>query len=130
MARLEIAVVGFFFACWIVVLLSLAGLVPLAGHLPLSLYAYYSLAAGLGWISGNVYVVRRRSLEGAQRRRAFVLYFIGPLGLTSLLRAMAPASAQAVAPFVPLYAVGVFTIFFLVPLILKPPTPRLPRIGK
>lgn len=42
---------------------------------------------------------------------------MGPQGVPALLRAMAPVEAQAAAPAVPLYALGVGAVFFCVPLV-------------
>lgn len=96
------------------------GLVSLAEALSLSLYQLYALAAAVGWLSGNVYVYRRRGLGREHRRRAVALWLVGPQGIPALLRAMAPAEAQAAAPAVPLYAFGVGVIFFVVPLVFGP----------
>lgn len=126
MARLEVALVGLFLACWSVEVLNLAGIVPLAGNFPLSLYRFYAVAAGLGWIFGNVYVHRAARVPGPLRRRVLVAYFVGPLGVVFLLRSMAPEAAQQAAPFVPYYAVGVFAALFLVPVVLRPGPPAPP----
>ena len=120
---------GLFFACWIAAALDAVGLVSLAGTLWVSLYGLYATAAALGWLAGNVYVHRRRSLPRRLARRVLVIYFIGPLGLVYLLRFMAPEAAQRAAPLVPLYAAGVFGALFLVPVLLRPRRPRPPRIG-
>ena len=94
------------------------GLLSLASALALSFYQVYGTAAVVGWVSGNVYVARRRRLVStAIRRRALVLWLIGPQGIPSLLWAMAPASLQAAAPAVPFYAFLVGTVFFAVPLV-------------
>jgi hypothetical protein len=121
MIRLEIVLVGLFFACWAAAALGSLGLVGLAGALPLSLYPLYSIAAGLGWISGNVYVTRSRTVPRRLRRRVLWVYFLGPPGIVYLLRAMAPAREQLTAPLVPVYALGVYAALFLVPVVLKPP---------
>lgn len=124
MIRLEIALVGLFFACWALAAFGNLGLVGLAGALPLSLYPLYSIAAALGWISGNVYVMRSRTVPRRFRRRVLWVYFLGPPGIVYLLRAMAPAHEQLGAPLVPVYALGVFAVLFLVPVVLKPPRRR------
>lgn len=119
MNRLELALLGLFLACWTVNLLVLAGLVRVAGNYPMSLYGIYGVAAALGWLAGNVYVQRTRGFPGALRRRFLLIYFLGPPGIVYLLRAMAPVAEQVAAPLVPVYAFGVFGIFFLVPVSLK-----------
>lgn len=124
MIRLEVALVGLFFACWATAALGHLGLLGLAGALPLSLYPLYSIAAALGWISGNVYVMRRRTVPRRLRRRVLWVYFLGPPGVVYLLRAMAPAPEQLTAPLVPLYALGVYAALFLVPVVLRPPHRR------
>lgn len=121
MIRIEIALVGLFFASWSMAALAALGLVDLAGTLDLSLYPLYSIAAALGWLSGNVYVLRSRSVPQHLRRRVWLVWFLGPPGIVYLLRALAPAPEQALAPLVPLYAFGVFAVLFLVPVVLQPP---------
>lgn len=112
--RMEAIFVALFVACWLVVLLSWLGLVPLTGNLPLSLYSLYSVAAALGWGAANVCVVRRRRFPEPYQKPLTLIYYLGPQGLVYLLRSMAPAVDQRAAPFVPVYAFGVFTIFFWV----------------
>lgn len=106
------------------VLLSSFGLVTLRGHFPLGLYPLYSLAMGLGWGAGNLYVHRGRRFPDPIRRRVLLVYYLGPQGLIYLLRFMAPVADQQAAPLVPVWAFGVFSIFFLVPVKLI----RVPRL--
>jgi hypothetical protein len=113
--RLEAILLALFLACWLVVVLSLVGLVTLRGNFPLGLYPLYSLASALGWGAGNLYVHRGRRFPDPIRRRVLLVYYLGPQGLIYLLRAMASTADQQAAPLVPLYAFGVFSIFFLVP---------------
>ena len=101
--------------CWAVALAHFGGVVSLAGHLPLSLYGLYSTAAAAGWLFGNVYARRRARLPPALKRRALLLYWLGPPAMLYLLRALAPARDQIGAPLVPLYALGVYAVLFLVP---------------
>jgi len=115
--RVELPLFGLFLACWVAVVLHGVGLVSLAAGLDLGLYPLYSIAAALGWISGNVYVHQRRGLPPEHRRRAAALWLVGPQGIPALLRAMAPLEAQAAAPAVPLYAFGVGAVLFCVPLV-------------
>lgn len=125
MIRLEIALLGFFFACWGLAALGQFGIFGLAGALPLSLYPLYTIAVALGWISGNVYVLRSRTVPTRLRRRVLAVYLLGPPGILYLLRAMAPRAEQQAAPLVPVFAFGVFAVLFLVPIVLRPP--RLER---
>jgi hypothetical protein len=128
----ERSLLGFFGAAWIVALLHLAGVVPLAGGLPLSLYGYYAFAAIAGWLAGNVYVLRRRRLAatvpvtacGRDRRLLAILYLFGPPALVYLLWALVPAAQQRLAPLAPLWAFGVYGVFFLVPIAFPPPARR------
>lgn len=120
MKRLEIPLFGLFFACWLLAGAHGLGLFSLAETLRLGLYPLYTVAAALGWVSGNVYVWRRRRLPRDQRRRAAALWLIGPQGIPALLRAMAPAADQAAAPAVPLYAFAVGAVLFTVPLLFGP----------
>lgn len=120
MSRFELPLFGLFLACWVLVVCHALGLVSLAGTLSLSLYRLYAVAAVVGWLSGNVYVYRRRRLDREHRRRAAALWLVGPQGIPALLRAMAPVGAQAAAPAVPLYAFVVGVVFFTVPLVFGP----------
>lgn len=117
LSRLEPPLFGLFLACWLAVVLHSVGVVSLAGVLALSFYELYAVAAVLGWVSGNVYVHKRRRLPREHRRRAAVLWLVGPQGIPALLRAMAPPGAEVTAPLVPLYAFGVGAVFFCVPLV-------------
>jgi polyferredoxin len=116
--RLEVALAGLFAACWCAVVAHRLGLLDFSDTLRLSLYHVYGTAAVISWVAGNVFVERRRSLPRPEhRRRALVLWLVGPLGIPSLLWAMAPADWQAMAPLVPLLVVGVGAVFFAVPLV-------------
>ena len=116
MRRLETILLALFLAGWTVVVLNWLRLVSLAGNLQLgSLYPLYSFACMLGWSAGTLYVHRRRGLPDSGRARLLFLYYLGPQGLVYLVRAMTPVSFQEAAPWVPVYAFGVFSIFFLVP---------------
>jgi uncharacterized membrane protein YoaK (UPF0700 family) len=130
MRRLEPALLGLFAASWTLNLLDMAGVPLLAGSLELSFYGLYILAAVLGWLAGNLYNARRRSVPAPLHRRLFALFAIGPAGLVIQARLLASEPSQAAGPFVWLYAVGVYMVFFLVPVLLRPPErPRPPRIG-
>ena len=120
MKRLEPALIGLFFASWLGALLAQLGVLPLAGTLPLAFYPYFSLAAALGFAAGNFYVQRRRVFPPELRRRLLLVYLVGPPGILYLVRGMAPAADQALAPLVPLLGFGVYSIFFAVPVKLVP----------
>ncbi|HUP43133.1 MAG TPA: hypothetical protein VM599_07990 [Thermoanaerobaculia bacterium] len=115
--RLELPLFGLFLACWVLALAHNLGLLSVATNLDLTLYQLYGVAAAVGWVAGNVYLQRRRSLPPEHRRRALALWLVGPQGIPALLRAMAPLASQAAAPAVPLYAFGVGAVFFCVPLV-------------
>jgi hypothetical protein len=119
----ERSLLGFFGAAWTIALLHLAGLLPLAGSLPISLYFYYAFAACAGWLAGNVFVLRRRrgGASRQSRRLLTILYLFGPPSLVYLLRSLAPPAHQQAAPLAPLWAFGVYGVFFLVPLVFPPP---------
>jgi hypothetical protein len=119
--RLEVALLGLFLACWALRMLSFAGLLSLAGSLPLSLYSFYGVAVALGWGFGILYVIRSRDLPARPRRLLFLIYYLGPPAILSLLRGMAPFADQSAAPFVPLWAFGVFSALFFVPVTMKFP---------
>ena len=118
----ERSLLGFFGAAWAVSLLHLVGVLPLAAAVPLSLYGYYAFAAAAGWLAGNVFVLRRRRIGG--RGLLLVLYLFGPPSLVYLLRALAPPEHHQLAPLAPLWAFGVYGVFFLVPIVLPPPVRR------
>jgi hypothetical protein len=117
--RYDPVLLGLFVACWTVVLLKIVGLVSLAGTFPLGFYGLYSLASVLGWSFGNLYVQRTRHLDGPLRRRLLLIFYIGPPGILFLLRSMAPLANLQAAPLVAVYAFGVFSIFFVVPLMFR-----------
>lgn len=126
MRQLELILFAFFVAAWTVDLLALLGLVRLAGSLDLGLYPFFSLAAAIGWIAGNIYVPRARRLPPELRRASLLVYYLGPPGVLYLIREMASEEAQRQGPLVPVYAFAVFTVFFLVPVVLRrSPRPRL-----
>ncbi len=122
-ARGDAVLLGLFLACWALSLLSFTRVVGLAGSLPLTLYGYYSVAVALGWGFGILYVRRTWGLPASIRRRFLLIYYLGPPAILGLLRSMAPWVDQERAPFVPLYALGVFSILFLVPVTMKFPRP-------
>ena len=119
--RLEVALLGLFLACWVLRVLTFARVVNLVGSLPLSLYAFYGVAVALGWGFGILYVVRTRGLPVRIRRLFLLIYYLRPPAVLRLLRGMAPAVDQRAAPFVPLWAFGVFSVLFLVPVTMKFP---------
>ncbi len=120
---LEIVLLGLFLVLWAVALVSVAIGLPLAGSLPLTLYQLYGIAAALGWLHGNVYVQRARSLPRPLKRRLLLIYLLGPPSLVYLLRTMAPAEEQAAAPLAGIWAFAVLTIFFLVPVTFRRTVP-------
>jgi hypothetical protein len=65
-------------------------------------------------------VARARGIPLPLRRRIFLVYFLGPLGLIYLLRLMASLEVHRAAPFVPFYSFGVWSVFFLVQVFLMP----------
>jgi hypothetical protein len=108
-----VAAVGLFLACWAVFFLQLLGLARLPDLSHLTLIQAYSAASSLGWVAGMIYVQRTRHLAGPLRRQLFLLSFFGPPSVFFVLIAMARLDRQA--PFVLLWALCVFGIFYLVP---------------
>ncbi len=124
--QLEIILLGVFSVSWLLALVVLLGLVPVAGTLDLDLYSFYSVAAVSGWLSGNVYVHRLQRLPADRyRKRLLLSYLVGPPSWLYILRALAPRAVQSAAPVVPLYAFAVYCLFFLVPVTLR--ATRTPR---
>jgi hypothetical protein len=116
--RLEPVIVAVSLAAWLLAVLALAGIAPLAGRVELDLHGFFAIAAALGWLAGNVFVNRARGRARRERRNLALTWLLAPPGLLFLLRAMAPAAEQTAAPFVPTYGLGVFALFFLVPVSL------------
>lgn len=107
------------------------GWITLAGSLGLSLYPLYSFAAAAGWVLGNLYVRRSAHVTSAWRWGLVPFYLLLPVGPLFLLRSMAPIAVQQVQPLVPWFCVGVATVLFMVPVLLRPrPAIRGPRIGR
>ncbi len=129
MTRLEPLLTSFFFATWIVGFLALFGVVDTADRLPVGMYTFFSIAAAAGWIFGNVFVWRGRSVAQPLRRGLFVIYCIGPPGSLLLLRSMALRAEQVAAPLVLLYSWVVFLVLFLVPIVLRRNTRRPRDLG-
>jgi hypothetical protein len=121
-SRTELILLAFCVACGLVVALDRLGAIDLSGRLHLSLYPLYILAAAAGWLCGNIFVARRR--RGAPLRWMLAAYYLAPLAPLSLLRATAPAAHQEAAPLVPLFAAGVYSVFFLVPWSLRSTRPE------
>ncbi len=124
----ELVLLAVFSAAWLLAILAGMGLVPLAGLLTLDLYRLYSIAAVLGWVSGNIYVFRAQAFPQS-RRRLLLSYLIGPPSFVYLLRGMAPLAYQQAAPFVPIYSFAVYALFFLVPLTLRATRTRRRGLG-
>ncbi|MEO1086225.1 MAG: hypothetical protein AAFY88_18455 [Acidobacteriota bacterium] len=122
---LELRLLGVFSIAWLLVFLVYAGILPAGGNLSLDLYRFYSIAAVLGWISGNVYQLRKRPENPKKWPNNLLVYLVGPPSILLLVRAMAPLADKAAAPFVPLYSLVVYGIFFLVPVTLA--VTRTPR---
>jgi hypothetical protein len=118
-SRLEVILLALFLVCWLLSLLSFTHILSLAGSLPLALYPYYSVAVALGWAFGMLYMQRTRGFDRQLRRRFLFIYYLGPPAVLVLLRAMAPVDYQRAAPLVPLWAFGVFSILFLVPVTMR-----------
>ncbi|MCP4203311.1 MAG: hypothetical protein GY769_15420 [bacterium] len=117
----------FFLICWVVFCVHALAGYPLAGYLRLNLYHLYGLAASGGWLLGNLAVGRERRFERqggdplppATRRRLFFLELLAPGGALFLLWSLAPKPIRIGVPMAPIYATGVFVLFFLVPVSLK-----------
>ncbi len=118
----ELILLAFSVASLFVALLADLGWITIEGSLRFGLYPFYSIVALGGWISGNVYVSRT---EGrVMRRPLFLFYLMIPLGPIFLMRSMAPALEQQEAPLVPLFAYGVYAVFFMVPVTFRASAPK------
>lgn len=115
--RIELPLVALFTLIWAMVAAEAWSLVHFAGRFDPGLYGLYGLAGLLGSIAGNVYVFRR--LQGAGDRLSFATWLGGPPSLIFLLWALVPNSVRFDMPLVPLWATGVYGIFFAVPLSMR-----------
>lgn len=112
---LELGLLAAGLLAWLAVLaLTLAG-VPEPGLLPVDLYPLYGIAALLGWLAGNAFVLRGSGRTGGERRLLRMAYLLAPPGFFILLWTLAPLAVRAAAPLAPLWAWGVFLVLFLVP---------------
>lgn len=113
--RLEPVLFGFFTLCWLLALVILAVGRSLDSALPVSLYHLYGLGVFGGWLSGNVYVQRTAKVERGGRFKTLLGYLLGPPGLLFLTHGLSSYESQARVPLAPVYAFGVYVIFFMVP---------------
>lgn len=118
MRRWEALALALCFASWIGAVLGQIGLLGLGGTFGLTLYTFHSAAALLGWLSGNVYLFRRRTLIRSIRRRLIVLYILGPPGALYFLWSLGPDPLQRFHSLAPLLGFGVYLVFFMVPITL------------
>ena len=125
MKRFEIILLALFLACWLLEIGVFLGWVRFDGSLPLALYPFYGAAMSLGWLFGLLCIGRTRDMERNPTRRFVLFYFVGPIGFLFLLRDMATIEAQRAAPFVTLWGLGVYAIFFITAVSLRPLPRRL-----
>jgi hypothetical protein len=115
--RLEVVVGVFCALVWLVATALLwVGAPSLARYPPPR--SLFSFAAILGWVVGHVYVARVRQ-QVMTRRALLALYLGGPPGLIWLLWSFVPMPVQAAAPLAPILSLGIFGIFFLVPVTIR-----------
>ncbi len=117
--RAEIAVLSVGLSCWVASLVLLLLRRPAAGPFVYGLYAFYAVAATLGTLAGHCYVARRRALPLSIRPLLRIVYVVGPPGLLFLLWALTSPPSRHASPLAPLYAYGVYVVFFLVPATLR-----------
>ena len=123
----------FFLICWLGFCANALAGYPLAGTIRLNLFHLYGLAAGGGWLLGNLEVHRQRRFErgsfeasGASdplprvtRRRLFFLNLLAPVGVLFLVWSLAPRTLRVAFPMASIYAAAILVLFFLVPVSLK-----------
>lgn len=117
--RLERGVLALGLAGWPTAALVLLFEGPWRGALPATLYQYFAVATLLGWVAGNLCVQRRRRLDPGLGRRLGWLYLVCPPALLFVLRGLAASQEYMSAPLVPIYAAGVYTVFFALPITLR-----------
>ncbi len=113
--RLEPVLFGIFTLAWLLAIFVLAVGRSLDSPLPVSLYHLYGLAVFGGWLSGNVYVQRTARTPRKARLRALLVYLLGPPGLLFLTHGLTSVQSQARVPLAPVYALGIYVVFFMVP---------------
>jgi hypothetical protein len=115
--RLDLGVAGVCLGAW---LLAAAFLfVPslaVGGSLPAN--GLFACGAVAGWLAGNLYVGGTRR-DASLRRMLLALYLGGPPGLVWLYWALVARADRFQNPLAPLWALGVFAVFFLVPVTLR-----------
>ncbi len=113
--RLEPVLFGLFTLCWTLALVVMALGRTFDSPLPISLYHLYGLAVFGGWLSGNVYVSRTTRVPRPERLRSLLVYLLGPPGLLFLTHGLSAYQSQMRVPLAPVYALGIYVVFFMVP---------------
>ena len=116
MRRFEVYASVLFALVWLATILLWID-APDAGRFPAP-SLLFPFAAALGWIAGNFFASRIKS-EAFSRRRLLALYLTGPPALIWFFWAFAPREVQAAAPLVPLLSLGIYGLFFLVPVTIR-----------
>ena len=129
LTRAEVILLAFCLAGGAVASGAFVGWTTIAGSMTIGMYAHYSIAAALGWVCGNLFVLRRYR-HGASTSLMVPVYLLGPQALLLLLWQMTPREWQHEAAIVPVLAAAVFVVFFLVPWSLRfsGPLPRKLRL--
>jgi hypothetical protein len=124
MLRTEAALAGLFLATWLAAIAYSTGLLAQHYTLRFDLYGLYVFAAAFGWVVGNLYTLRLRSLDPRLQRRFLGLYLVVPAGTVALVRALTAVEWRAAAPLAGLYALCVYAIFWFVPWTVRKRTLR------
>lgn len=117
MRRLDLGIAGICLGAWLLAaaFLFVPGLRS-GGTLPPN--GLFPWSAAIGWLAGNLYVGGTRRAAGL-RRLLLALYLGGPPGLVWLYWAFVAVPQRLENPLAPLWALGVFAVFFLVPVTLR-----------
>ncbi len=117
--RLERPLLLIFALLWVGYFFDAVGLHFLADRIALGLYPYFSFAAVLGWMAGNLFTIRRRQVpEPTYRSYLLATWLGGPPVFFFLLGALQPRSLQEAQPLVPVWALGIYLLFFVIPVSL------------
>jgi len=115
--RLDGIAAGIFVGAWLLAAAFLLTNAPRAGA-SLPTRGFFPAAVAVGWLAGNFYVAGSRGRREL-RRTLLALYLGGAPGLLWLYWSLVPLDQRLASSISPLLALGIFALFFLVPVSLR-----------